>query len=59
VVAVLNVAEWWPAITVGAVVVTAAGRVVIVCWSLRGTQPEDRPEIIRALAEMFRWWRLR
>jgi hypothetical protein len=50
----LNLAEWWPVITV---VVT--GKVIIVCWSLRGTKPEDRPAIITALAELFRWWRLR
>lgn len=55
----VNIAEWWPAVAVGAVVVTAVGRIIIVCWSLRGTKPEDRPEIIRALAELFRWWRLR
>lgn len=32
-------------------------RVVIVTVALRGAQPADRPKIITALAEMFRWWR--
>jgi hypothetical protein len=55
----LNLAEWWPVVTVSVVVVTGVVKVTIVCWSLRDTKPEDRAEIIRALAEMFRWWRLR
>jgi hypothetical protein len=49
-------AGWLPLATVTVVV---AGSVFIICWSLRGTKPEERPEIIRALAELFRWWRLR
>jgi hypothetical protein len=53
----VNLAEWWPVIALSAVVVT--GKVIIVCWSLRSTEPKDRPAIITALAEMFRWWRLR
>jgi hypothetical protein len=55
----MNIAEWSPVIALGAVVVTAVGRIIIICWSLRGTKPEDRPAIITALAEMFRWWRFR
>jgi hypothetical protein len=47
---------WW---SLAAATVVVTGSVIIVCWSLRGTKPEDRPEIIRALAELFRWWRLR
>lgn len=56
-VGMISVAGWWPVIALGAMVVT--GNVIIVCWSLRGTKPKDRPAIIAALAELFRWWRLR
>jgi hypothetical protein len=40
-------------------VVTVVGRITIVWLALRETKPEDRPTIITALAELFRWWRLR
>jgi hypothetical protein len=48
----------WAAVIVGVIAVVV---IVLVCWSLRGTQPADRPEIIRALAvllrELFSGWR--
>jgi hypothetical protein len=40
-------------------VVAVVGRIIIVWLALRETKPEDRPTIITALAELFRWWRAR
>ncbi|MEU7981414.1 hypothetical protein AB0B63_23165 [Micromonospora sp. NPDC049081] len=38
--------------------VPAAGRIIITALALRGTNPKDRPSIIKALAELFRGrWR--
>lgn len=53
----MNIAEWWPVITASALVVI--GKVIIVWLALRKTDPADRPAIITALAELFRWWRPR
>jgi hypothetical protein len=55
----LKIAEWWPVITVSAVDVTDGVKIIILRLALRDTKPEARPAIITALAEMFRWWRLR
>jgi hypothetical protein len=49
--AVLSVVTMGPAT---AVVVLALTRVVVIMICLRGTEPEARPEILRAAAELFR-----
>lgn len=41
-----------PATIVG--VSAVVGRVIIIIYALRGTNPEDRPRIIQALGKMFR-----
>jgi hypothetical protein len=41
-----------PAATVGLVAVV--GRVIIAVYALRGTEPKDRPAIIRALGRMYK-----
>ena len=43
---------WVVALIVG---VSAITKIIIVCLALRGTSPAERPKIISALAEMFRW----
>jgi hypothetical protein len=44
----------WVAVTAAAsATIAALSRVVIFVYALRGTQPEDRPSIIQALARMF------
>jgi hypothetical protein len=59
VVDMVSIVAWWPAITLGALAVTAVVKIVVLRMALRDTKPEDRPAIITALAELFRWWRLR
>jgi hypothetical protein len=39
--------------------VAAIGKVIIVWLALRDTKPDARPKIIAALADLFRWWRLK
>lgn len=45
---------WTVAVALG---ITALAKIIIVCVALHGAPPKDRPNIISALAEMFRWWR--
>lgn len=40
-----------------AVVVPVAGKIIITALALRGSEPKDRPSIIKAVAELFRWRR--
>lgn len=48
--------SWLPvAMLVGVPLVVVLGVVVALAITLRGTAPADRPEIVRALAELFRW----
>ncbi|MFF5181764.1 hypothetical protein ACFY2Q_27360 [Micromonospora sp. NPDC000316] len=52
-----------PFISAGPWVVTAAlgvpvvGKIIVTALALRGTHPKDRPGIIKAVAELFRWRR--
>ena len=41
----------------GTVVVLSLTLIIIVMIALRGADPKDRPNIIKAVAELFRWWR--
>jgi hypothetical protein len=51
---VLAHGPWAIALAVG---VPVAGKVIITAVALRGADPKDRPAIIRAVAELFRWRR--
>ena len=42
-----------PWIALIAIVVATVARIVIVMWALRGTKPDDRPKILRAVACLF------
>ncbi|MGX4657331.1 hypothetical protein ACWCHM_26955 [Micromonospora sp. SCSIO 07396] len=46
-----------PWVAAAAVAVTVAGKIIITALALRGTEPKDRPGIIKAVAELFRWRR--
>jgi hypothetical protein len=35
--------------------VPVAGKIIITAVALRGADPKDRPNIIKAVAELFRW----
>lgn len=39
-----------------ALTVTGAAKIIVLRISLRGSDPKDRANIIKAVAEMFRWW---
>jgi hypothetical protein len=54
-----NIAQWWPVFTLGALAVTAVVKIISLRLALRDTKPADRAEIITALAELFRSWRLK
>jgi hypothetical protein len=45
---------WALALAIG---VPVAGKIIITAVALRGSEPEDRPNIIKAVAELFRWRR--
>ena len=45
---------WAVAIVVG---VPVAGKIIITALALRGSEPRDRPNILKAVAELFRWRR--
>lgn len=45
---------WALALAVG---VPVAGKIIITAVALRGAEPKDRPSIIKAVAELFRWRR--
>ncbi|MFG1917316.1 hypothetical protein [Micromonospora sp. NPDC048898] len=51
---VLTATPWMAAAIVG---VPVAGKIVITAVALRGAGPKDRPGIIKAVAELFRWRR--
>ncbi|GIJ75992.1 hypothetical protein SAMN05443287_106200 [Micromonospora phaseoli] len=46
-----------PTAVAAALGVPVAGIVLIIAIALRGTDPKDRPAIIKAVAELFRWRR--
>ncbi|MBM0258955.1 hypothetical protein [Micromonospora sp. 4G55] len=46
-----------PLTVAAAVAVPVAGKIIITALALRGTDPKDRPGIIKAVAELFRWRR--
>ncbi|MFD6265523.1 hypothetical protein ACFWFK_30870 [Micromonospora chalcea] len=46
-----------PWVAAAAVAVPVAGKIIITVVALRGTDPKDRPTIIKAVAELFRWRR--
>lgn len=35
----------------------AVAKVVVSIWVTRGADPKDRVAILKAVAELFRWWR--
>jgi hypothetical protein len=43
---------WVVALVVG---IPMAGKIIITALALRGSEPKDRPNIIKAVAELFRW----
>jgi hypothetical protein len=48
-------ARWGPwaiGLTLG---IPVAGKIIVVLIALRGSDPKDRPNIIKAVAELFRW----
>jgi hypothetical protein len=45
---------WAIALALG---VPVAGKIIITAVALRGADPKDRPGIIKAVAELFRWRR--
>ncbi|KOX14984.1 hypothetical protein ADK66_03005 [Micromonospora sp. NRRL B-16802] len=46
-----------PWVVAAAIGVPVAGKIIITALALRGTDPKDRPGIIKAVAELFRWRR--
>lgn len=44
-------------VVLAAIALPVLAKITIVCVALRGAEPADRPRIISALAELFRWWR--
>lgn len=50
----LAASSWVAAAIVG---VPVAGKIIITAMALRGADPRDRPAIIRAVAELYRWRR--
>jgi hypothetical protein len=51
---ILFQSPWCFAAAVG---VPVAGKVIVVLMLARDADPKDRPGIIKAVAELFRWWR--
>lgn len=51
---VLAHGPWAIALAVG---VPVAGKIIALVVALRGADPKDRPGIIKAVAELFRWRR--
>jgi len=51
---VLSHSPWAIAVLIG---VPVAGKILITAVALRGSEPKDRPNIIKAVAELFRWGR--
>lgn len=49
----LSASPWAGVALIGLLV---AGRIIVVCVALRGAEPKDRPHIIKAVAELFRWF---
>jgi hypothetical protein len=45
---------WAIALVIGMPIV---GKIIITAVALRGSEPKDRPNIIKAVAELFRWRR--
>ncbi|MGC4773057.1 hypothetical protein ACLQ25_29295 [Micromonospora sp. DT44] len=43
-----------PYVVAAAVAVPVTGKIIITALALRGTDPKDRPAIIKAVAELFR-----
>ncbi|MFK3983121.1 hypothetical protein ACI2K4_22430 [Micromonospora sp. NPDC050397] len=39
------------------VIFPVLGKIIIAALALRGADPKDRPSIIKAIAELFRWRR--
>jgi Kef-type K+ transport system membrane component KefB len=39
------------------VVVPVAGKIIVTAIAVRGAKPTEKPAIIRAVAELFRWRR--
>jgi hypothetical protein len=46
-----------PLIAVAGIGVPVVGKIIITAIALRGSDPKDRPNIIKAVAELFRWRR--
>jgi hypothetical protein len=43
-------------VAIFAAIVHAAARVLITWFALRGSEPDQRPAILRALAQCLRFW---
>jgi len=48
-----QLADAWILLT--AIATPTIGKVVITCVALRGARPDDRPTIILAVADLYRW----
>jgi hypothetical protein len=48
-----QLADAWILLT--AIAIPTIGKVVITCVALRGARPGDRPTIISAVADLYRW----
>jgi hypothetical protein len=46
-----------PLLLLALAALSGATKVVVICIAIRGAKPADRAEIIRAVAELFRWRR--
>lgn len=51
---VMGAGPWVVAAVIG---VPVAGKLIALALATRGTEPKDRPGIIKAVAELFRWRR--
>ncbi|MFJ6198858.1 hypothetical protein [Micromonospora sp. NPDC092111] len=46
-----------PWVVVAVIGVLVAGKLIALALATRGAEPKDRPGIIKAVAELFRWRR--
>lgn len=46
-----------PWVMAAVIAVPVTGKIIITALAIRGSDPKDRPNIIKAVAELFRWRR--
>jgi hypothetical protein len=51
---VLEHGPWAVAVAVG---IPVLGKIIVTALALWGSEPKDRPNILKAVAELFRWRR--